>query len=80
MKSIINRCGVLTGPWQMGKIDQGVVVLWLAKHFWNKELSFIGFGGQGLQLRDILHYNDLYALIKMQLRDFSKFEGQIFNV
>lgn len=80
LKSIINRCGVLTGPWQMGKIDQGVVVLWLAKHFWNKELSYIGFGGQGLQLRDILHINDLYALVKMQLRDFSKFEGQIFNV
>lgn len=80
LQSIINRCGVLTGPWQMGKIDQGVVVLWLAKHFWNKELSYIGFGGQGLQLRDILHINDLYALVKMQLRDFSKFEGQIFNV
>ena len=30
---IINRCGVLTGPWQMGKVDQGVVVLWMAKHF-----------------------------------------------
>ena len=23
LKAIINRCGVLTGPWQMGKIDQG---------------------------------------------------------
>ena len=29
---IINRCGVLTGPWQMGKVDQGFMVLWMARH------------------------------------------------
>lgn len=27
MPAIINRCGVLSGPWQMGKVDQGVTVL-----------------------------------------------------
>mgnify|MGYP003338343450 CR=1 FL=1 len=27
VKAIVDRCGVLTGPWQMGKVDQGVVVL-----------------------------------------------------
>ncbi|MEL7342829.1 MAG: NAD-dependent epimerase/dehydratase family protein, partial [Bacteroidota bacterium] len=26
--AIINRCGVITGPNQMGKVDQGVFVLW----------------------------------------------------
>lgn len=36
----INRCGVITGPWQMGKIDQGVSVSWMARYFWpEKELS-----------------------------------------
>ena len=80
LKAIINRCGVLTGPWQMGKIDQGVVVLWLAKHFWKKELSYIGFGGTGLQVRDMLHVDDLYSLVKLQMQDFSRYEKQIFNV
>ncbi|MBX2959211.1 MAG: NAD-dependent epimerase/dehydratase family protein [Flavobacteriales bacterium] len=80
LKSIINRCGVITGPWQMGKIDQGVVVLWLVKHYWKKELSYIGFGGKGKQLRDILHIEDLYRLINMQICDFNKFNKGIFNV
>ena len=30
--AIVNRCGILTGPWQMGKVDQGVVALWVASH------------------------------------------------
>lgn len=25
VNAIINRCGVVTGPWQMGKVDQGVL-------------------------------------------------------
>jgi CDP-paratose 2-epimerase len=80
MKGIINRCGVLTGPWQMGKVDQGVIVLWMARHFWKGELNYIGFGGSGKQVRDLLHVNDLYRLVKIQLNDFEKFNGQVFNV
>jgi CDP-paratose 2-epimerase len=79
LNAIINRCGVITGPWQMGKVDQGVVVLWLAKHYWKKELSYIGFGGEGKQVRDILHIDDLYRLLQLQLNDFKKFNGEIFN-
>ena len=33
MPALINRCGIITGPWQMGKVDQGVVTLWVANHF-----------------------------------------------
>ncbi len=80
LKTVINRCGVITGPWQMGKIDQGVIVLWLAKHFWKNELSYIGFGGKGKQVRDILHIQDLYNLIKIQMMDIDKFDNDIYNV
>ncbi len=80
LQTVINRCGVLTGPWQMGKSDQGVIVLWLAKHYWNKELNYIGFGGEGKQVRDILHINDLYDLIKIQLSNIESYSNQIFNV
>lgn len=80
LRAIINRCGVITGPWQMGKIDQGVIVLWLAKHFWKKELSYIGFGGSGKQVRDILHIYDLFNLLDSQIHNFNLFNGSIFNV
>ena len=80
LESIINRCGVLTGPWQMGKVDQGVVVLWIAKHFWEKDLKYIGYGGKGKQVRDILHVNDLFSLIDIQLNNFPNFNGKTFNI
>ena len=80
LRTIINRCGVLTGPWQMGKIDQGVIVLWLAMHFWKKELGYFGFGGEGKQVRDMLHVQDLYRLLKIQLNDVEKYSGFSWNV
>lgn len=80
LKTVINRCGVLTGPWQMGKIDQGVVVLWLAKHYWNQQLSYIGYGGKGKQVRDMLHTDDLFRLIDWQMHHLDAINGEIFNV
>jgi len=80
LRTVINRCGVLTGPWQMGKIDQGVVVLWVARHFWKQPLSYIGYGGKGKQVRDMLHTDDLYRLIDWQLHHLDEINGEIFNV
>jgi CDP-paratose 2-epimerase len=79
MNAIINRCGVITGPWQMGKVDQGFVTLWAARHFFGGDLSYIGFGGKGFQVRDILHVEDLYNLIKIQIENIHSFKGEIFN-
>ncbi len=80
MKTVINRCGVLTGPWQMGKVDQGVMVLWVAKHYWQQQLAYIGYGGTGKQTRDMLHVNDLYRLIDFQLHNMDTVNGEILNV
>jgi CDP-paratose 2-epimerase len=80
IRGVINRCGVITGPWQMGKVDQGVIVYWLANHIYNKPLSYYGYGGKGKQVRDILHINDLYNLIKLQLMKIDSINGQVFNV
>ena len=49
IKYIINRLGVISGPWQFGKQDQGFVSLWIWKHINKKKLSYIGFGGKGSQ-------------------------------
>lgn len=80
LRGVINRCGVLTGPWQMGKVDQGFVVLWIANHIYDKQLSYIGYGGGGKQVRDILHVDDLYRLINLELEGLDKLNDQIFNV
>jgi CDP-paratose 2-epimerase len=80
IRGIINRCGVISGSWQMGKIDQGVVVLWVARHIFNKSLQYIGYGGKGKQVRDILHVKDLYRLIGHQIDDMDLHNGEIYNV
>lgn len=80
LQTVINRCGVLTGPWQMGKVDQGVIVLWMAKHYWNQQLSYIGYGGTGKQVRDILHVTDLFKLIDFQMHNMNIINGEVFNV
>lgn len=80
LKGIINRCGVITGPWQMGKVDQGVFVLWVARHIFKGKLSYIGYGGRGKQVRDFIHIDDLFELLDIQINDFDKYNSQIFNV
>jgi CDP-paratose 2-epimerase len=80
LNTVINRCGVLTGPYQMGKVDQGVVVLWMARHFWQNKLSYVGYGGTGKQVRDMLHIRDLFSLIDLQIHQIEKFSGQTFNI
>ncbi len=80
MKTVINRCGVISGPWQMGKIDQGVLVLWLARHFFKGELNYIGYGGAGKQMRDVLHADDLLDLIDEQIHHVDLYNGQTLNV
>lgn len=80
INAIINRCGILTGPWQMGHVEQGVVALWVARHLFGGPLTYIGYGGHGKQVRDMLHVQDLYDLLILQLNDSAKFTGHVFNV
>ncbi len=80
LNAIINRCGVLTGPWQMGKVDQGFVSLWLARHIFGGVLKYMGFGGEGLQVRDILHVEDLFLLLKIQMANINAQMSSVYNV
>jgi CDP-paratose 2-epimerase len=80
MKALVNRCGVLAGPWQMGKVDQGVVTLWVARHYFQKPLQCIGFGGHGKQVRDLLHVEDLFELLVRQTASLAPWDGRIYNV
>lgn len=80
LRTLINRCGVITGPWQMGKADQGVFALWMIAHYFQKSLKYIGFGGKGKQVRDFLHINDLIDLILNQIQYLDHIKGKTFNV
>ncbi len=81
IKAVVNRCGVVTGPWQMGKVDQGVFALWMARHYFRAgNLAYIGYGGEGKQVRDLLHIDDLFDLVRLQTGDLETFDGGIFNV
>jgi CDP-paratose 2-epimerase len=77
--AIINRCGVLAGPGQFGKTDQGVFTLWVANHYFQRPLKYTGFGGQGKQVRDLLHPLDLFELLKKQIQSLKSHSGQVFN-
>lgn len=80
LKTIVNRCGVLTGSWQMGKVDQGFFVLWVARHLYGGRLAYIGFDGKGFQVRDVLHVADLFDLICRQIDNLDRYAGHVFNV
>ena len=80
IKYIINRLGVISGPWQFGKQDQGFVSLWVWKHLNRKKLSYIGFGGKGLQIRDVIHIADVCKLITKQIKKINKINNLTLNV
>jgi len=80
LKIVINRCGVIAGPGQFGKTDQGVFTLWVARHMFGQPLKYTGFGGEGHQVRDLLHPADLSDLIQLQLQSWAAVSGQTFNV
>ena len=80
LKYIINRFGVIAGPWQFGKQDQGFVSLWITRHFLKKNSSYIGFGGKGNQVRDIIHIDDVCEIIFLQIKKFNKINNIIFNI
>jgi len=71
---------LIAGPGQFGKSDQGIVTHWLTSHAWKKNLKYIGYGGMGKQVRDVLHIEDLYELITIQINEIEKFNGQTFNI
>jgi CDP-paratose 2-epimerase len=80
LQALINRCGVIAGPGQFGKSDQGVFTLWIARHHFGLPLKYTGFGGTGKQVRDLLHPADLVSLLGRQMNWSQRWQGQIFNV
>jgi len=77
---VVNRCGVIAGPWQMGRIDQGVFTHWVLSAAAGRSLRYFGYGGSGKQVRDLLHVDDLVDLVELQIRAPEHWAGRTFNV
>ncbi len=77
---IINRCGVLAGAGQFGVAEQGIFSFWVRSYALRRPMRYLGFGGQGRQVRDALAPQDLTELLLKQIDAPAKSAGQIWNV
>ncbi len=75
----INRCGVLAGAGQFGTAEQGIFSYWLHAHAARLPLRYIGFGGEGRQVRDAFHPEDLARLLAIQIQRKAPADA-IYNV
>jgi CDP-paratose 2-epimerase len=80
LPTVVNRCGTIAGPWQFGKVDQGVFTHWVRSFLEGRPLRYIGYGGRGKQVRDMIHAGDFARLIELQLSDPRGWDGRTFNV
>jgi len=76
----VDRCGVIAGAGQFGKIDQGIFSFWIYQWLLGRPLSYIGFGGRGLQVRDLIAPSDLANLVDKQLRNPTAPAPRVINV
>jgi CDP-paratose 2-epimerase len=64
----------------MGKVDQGVFTYWVLAHQTGRPLSYLGYGGTGKQVRDLIHVEDVVELIDRQLGAPDEWAGRLVNV
>ena len=76
----INRCGVIAGKGQFGKIDQGVFSFWIYSWLRRKNVQYIGFGGNGKQVRDVVHPFDICEVMNKQIEDRTITDDCTFNL
>ena len=77
LNTVVFRLSCIYGQNQWGTEDQG----WISWFIINSlKSSKINIFGNGKQVRDILHINDLVNLIQKSINNFSKINGEIFNI
>ncbi|OGS06704.1 MAG: hypothetical protein A2270_05420 [Elusimicrobia bacterium RIFOXYA12_FULL_51_18] len=73
----INRCGVIGGPGQFGRIDQGILSFWAYSKLLKRPLKFIGYSGR--QVRDCMDASDVAALVMKQITSPSRNVPRVIN-
>ena len=64
----------------MGKVDQGVFTHWMLSHYFRRDLTYLGYGGKGKQVRDLISIDDVVDLVEDQLVDPDRWAGFVGNV
>jgi len=52
----------------------------MLNHYFRRDLNYIGFGGKGKQVRDLIHIEDLFNLIDLEINNMSTCKGKTYNV
>src|SRR5437667_3375195 len=76
----INRCGVLAGAGQFGRPDQGIFAFWINAYLRRRPLKYIGFDGQGHQVRACLHPRDVASIVWKQMKSPDQQVERVQNV
>ena len=76
--TVINRFSCLAGWRQWGKCAQGWVAWFAIANILGLPIEFIGWKGK--QVRDILFIEDICSLIEAEISNFSKVQGEVFNI
>jgi CDP-paratose 2-epimerase len=77
LQSVVFRMSCIAGPHQFGSEDQGWVAHFLYSALEGKPLTIYG---DGRQVRDILHVDDLVRAFEAAYANREKTAGQIFNI
>ncbi|MFC4728560.1 SDR family NAD(P)-dependent oxidoreductase [Coralloluteibacterium thermophilus] len=75
--SVVFRMSCIYGPRQFGTEDQGWVAHFLIRAMRGEPITLYG---DGMQVRDILHVNDLLDAYLLAEKNLARFSGQVFNM
>ena len=77
MKTVVLRQSCIYGPHQFGVEDQGWVAHFINKHLAGKTITIYG---DGKQVRDVLHVDDLLIYFDRIIENIETIKGQIYNI
>lgn len=76
----VDRCGVLAGAGQFGRVDQGIFAFWINSFLRKWPLKYIGFDGLGPQVRDCFHPRDLAEMLWKQMNSTGSGANRVQNL
>ncbi|MGH1398883.1 MAG: GDP-mannose 4,6-dehydratase [Alphaproteobacteria bacterium] len=77
LKTVVFRQSTIYGPRQFGIEDQGWIAWFMITRMLEKKLTLYG---NGKQVRDILHVQDLYNAYIAAIQNIEAAKGQVFNL
>lgn len=77
MKTVVLRQSCIYGPHQYGIEDQGWIAHFIMKHLAGETITIFG---DGKQVRDVLHINDLLVYFDRIIENIETARGQIYNI